>query len=95
MHSADEVPVRLEQLKQNGYRMVVCDMVTHTIARQMEMDAFLITSGIDSIHAAVAQALHISQWFRRLRQENMFLRSITLDQNGRVVVLDTGGAVFY
>ena len=95
MHGADEVPVRLEQLKQNGYRMVVCDMVTHTIARQMEMDAFLITSGIDSIHAAVSQALHISQWFRRLRQENMFLRSITLDQNGRVVVLDTGGAVFY
>lgn len=27
---ADEVPVTLERLKEEGYRMVVCDMVTHT-----------------------------------------------------------------
>ncbi len=95
VHSADEVRRRLEQLRQNGYRMVVCDMVTHTIARQMDLDAFLITSGIDSIQAALEQALHISQWFRRLQQENRFLRTVTQDQNGRVVVLDSGGAVFY
>lgn len=95
VHSADEVRRRLEQLRQNGYRMVVCDMVTHTIARQMDLDAFLITSGIDSIQAALEQALHISQWFRCLQQENRFLRTVTQDQNGRVVVLDSGGAVFY
>lgn len=95
VHSAAEVSDTLEQLKQNGYRMVVCDMVTHTIARQMELDAFLITSGIESLHTAIDQALHFSMWFGLLRQENMFLRCITQDQNGRVVVLDTDGAVFY
>lgn len=95
VHSADEVTHILERLKQDGYRMVVCDMVAHRIARQMELDAFLITSGVESLHAAIDQALNISSWFGRLRQENMFLRSITQDQNGCVAVLDTDGTVFY
>lgn len=95
VHSAEEVTNTLAQLKENGYRMVVCDMVTHTIARQMELDAFLITSGVEGLHAAIDQALSISLWYGRLWQENMFLRCITQDQNGRVVVLNTEGTVFY
>lgn len=95
VHSADEVTHTLEQLKQNGYRMVVCDMVTHRIARNMELDAFLITSGVESLQAAIGQAQNIGLWFGRLRQENVFLRCITQDQNGRVVVLDANGTIFY
>lgn len=95
VHSTQEVTHTLERLKQGDYRMVVCDMVTHTVARQMGLDAFLITSGVESLHAAIDHALDISAWFRRLRQENLFLRSITQGQNGRVVVMDAGGGVFY
>ncbi|MEG0898307.1 MAG: PrpR N-terminal domain-containing protein [Oscillospiraceae bacterium] len=95
VHSAQEVMYTLERLKQGDYRMVVCDMITHTIARQMGLDAFLITSGVESLHVAIDQALGISAWFRRLRQENLFLRSITQGQNGRVVVLNRDGGVFY
>lgn len=92
---ADEVPEVLKRLRQDGYRMVVCDMVTHRVAREMGMDAFLITSGVESMHTAFDQALNISQWFGRIRQENTFLRSITQDQNGRVVVLWPDGKLFY
>ena len=38
VRSAEEVRHTLERLKQGGYRMVVCDMVTHTIAREMGFD---------------------------------------------------------
>ncbi len=95
VYSSDEAEETLKKLKAEGYRMVVCDMVTHTLARKMELDAFLITSGMESMHTAIGQAINISLWFGRLRQENMFLRSITQDQNGRVVVLDEQGAIFY
>lgn len=95
VRSAEEAARVLEQLKQDGCRKVVCDMVTHRIACNMELDAFLITSGVESLQVAIGQALNISLWFSRLRQENVFLRSITQDQNGRVVVLNTGGGIFY
>lgn len=95
VHSAEEASHTLEQLKQDGYRMVVCDAVTHTTARQMGFDAFLITSGTESLHAAIDQAINISAWFSKLRQDNIFLRSITQGQNGRVVVLEPDGSLFY
>ena len=88
VRSAEEVRHTLARLKQGGYRMVVCDMVTHTIAREMGFDAFLITSGIESLHSAIDQAVNISTWFGQLRQENLFLRSITQEQGGRVVVME-------
>lgn len=95
VHSREEVPMILEKLKEEGYRMVVCDMVAHTVARQLGLDAFLITSGVEGLYMAIDQAVTISTWLGRLRQENTFLRSITLDQNGRVVVLEMDGTIFY
>lgn len=95
VHSVDEVRHTLERLKQGGYRMVVCDMVTHTIAREMGFDAFLITSGVESLHTAIDQAINVSVWFAHMRQENILLRSITQGENGRVIVLDPDGSLFY
>ena len=94
VRSAEEVRHTLERLKQGGYRMVVCDMVAPH-AREMGFDAFLITSGIESLHSAIDQAVNISTWFGQLRQENLFLRSITQEQGGRVVVMEPDGSLYY
>lgn len=93
VHSAEEVSSTLSRLRQGGYRMVVCDMITHTVARRMELDAFLITSGEESLHAAFERALALGMSFRRLREENQFLRGAVRD-GARVVVLDAGGALY-
>lgn len=95
VHSADEVTSTLQRLQEGGYRMVVCDMVTHTVARQLGLDAFLITSGMESLHAALDQALSISEWYSQQRREIMLLRRITQGQNGRAIVLNGDGTVFY
>ena len=44
---------------------------------------------------AIDQAVNISTWFGQLRQENLFLRSITQEQGGRVVVMEPDGSLFY
>ena len=95
VHSADEVANTLQRLQEGGYRMVVCDMVTHTVARQLGLDAFLITSGMESLHTALDQALSISEWYSQQRREIMLLRRITQGQNGRAIVLNSDGTVFY
>ena len=95
VHSAEEVADTLQRLKEGGYRMVVCDMVTHTVARQLGLDAFLITSGMESLHAAIDQALSISEWYSQQRWEILLLRRITQGQNGRAIVLKEDGTIFY
>ena len=95
VHSGQEAARTLERLKEGGYRMVVGDMVTHTLARQMGLDAFLVTSGAEAIQEALELALTISIKSRELRQENLFLRSIVQARRDRVIVLEEGGALFY
>ena len=95
VHSADEVTNTLQRLQEGGYRMVVCDMVTHTVARQLGLDAFLITTGMESLHTAFDQALSISEWYSQQRREIMLLRRITQGQNGRAIMLNSDGTVFY
>lgn len=95
VHSAEEVEPILTRLREEGTRVVVCDMITHTVARRVGLDAFLITSGAESLHGAIKQAVQISNCFRRQRQENIFLRAITQGQSGRVVVLESDGNMFY
>lgn len=95
VYSAEDASEVLKRLKENGYRMVVGDMVTHTLARQMGLDAFLVTSGAEALRAALEQAITIGSRSRSLRQENLFLSSIARSKHDHVLVLDQEGALFY
>lgn len=95
VRSEAEAESTLKRLQQGGYRMVVGDMVTHTIARRMGFDAFLITSGAESLHAAMEQAVVQGQTYRRLWRENQMLRRIAKPEKGVVVVQKRDGSVCY
>lgn len=85
----------LTSLQQSGYRMVIGDMVTHTIAQELGLNAFLITSGSESLRSAFQQAIDMSAGFHRLRQENVFLRCIVREEAENVVVLDEQGGLYF
>lgn len=90
-----EIYSTLTDLQQNGYRMVIGDMVTHTIAQTLGLNAFLITSGSESLHSAFQQAIAMSAGFHRLRRENMFLRCIVREEAENIVVLDELGNLHF
>lgn len=95
VHETKEIPPVLTQLQQEGYRMVIGGMMTHTIAQQMGLNAFLITSGAESLHGAFQQAITLGAGFRRLRLENLFLTSIMREESENVLVLDESGNMVY
>lgn len=95
IHSQDQAVEALETLKQKGYRMVVSDMITHTVALRLSMDAVLITSGMESILSALEQAVTISVCFQNLRRENLILRNVAQTENAYTIVLDASGTVTY
>ena len=95
VHSGEEAGAALRRLAQGGCRTVVGDMVTHTLARGMGLEAFLVTSGAEAIRAALEQAMAIGSRSRALRQENLFLRSIAQSKHDQVIVLDPAGGLYY
>ena len=82
VHSEQEIVDTLDLLKLGGYKMIISGMHTYTIARQKGFDAFLI-AGMESVYDAFNQAIAISSHFRKLQQENLFLKRIANDRSGR------------
>lgn len=89
-----EAETNLERLQAEGCSMVICDMVTQHIARQLGMNAILITSGAESIIEAYDQAVQICQSYAATREENAFLRSILQSSGADTVVMSEDGEVF-
>lgn len=95
VYSAEEAERALSRLRQGGYKMVVSDVVTHTLALQNNMTAFLITSGMESIHTAFDEAVRISSYFQDLRREVHFLRQVARERENNTVILDPEGELCY
>lgn len=95
IHHEDEVIHTLQSLKGKGYRMVLCDMISNTIAKRMGLNAILITSGQESISSAFDQAVRLCSSYSNIKEEKRFYAEILRGGNDHVVVLKNGGEIFF
>lgn len=95
IHSVEDAQSTLSRLREGGYCMVISDVITHTVAQQMGFDAFLITSGPESLYTALTQAATQAQIYRRLRHENQLLRRVNQLEDTGIVVFCTDGSLYY
>ena len=72
-----------------------CDMVTYTAAKEMDVNAFLITSSAESIRAAFDQAVFFCSANRQLRSENQFLRQLLHKRTSQTVVFTRAGKLVF
>lgn len=93
--STEQAMLILQQLKNDGYHAILCDMITYTIARESSMNAFLITSGMESIRAAFDTAVLYCSSYSHIRNENHFLRQLIQGRDARTVVFTGDGKLFY
>jgi transcriptional regulator with PAS, ATPase and Fis domain len=95
INSADEALIVLKHLMSSGYHAVLCDMITYTTAQTLGMDAFLITSGMESIRAALETAVQYCRNNSALRDENHFLRFLIRGRAIQTVVFTGDGKLFF
>ncbi len=88
VNDAATAEAALESLSAQGVHTVICDMVTHRIARSRGMNALLITSGESSLQQALQETVEQASTFRRIRNENHFMRSIIQMDSRQSVVLN-------
>lgn len=95
IHNGNEVKSTLEDLKKQGYRMVLCDMITHTLAKNLGLNAILITSGTEGISSAFDQAVKLCRGFSCIKEENRFLASLIKEQDQDTVVFDSHKNLYF
>ncbi|NDL66662.1 sigma-54-dependent transcriptional regulator [Anaerotalea alkaliphila] len=95
IHSTEEAKGKLMELKANGYHMVICDMVTNTLAKTLGLNSILITSGIESIEDAFDQAIKATTNHRKLINEKNLYSELLMHQKADTILFDPSGAVLY
>jgi len=95
IHDESEVHSALKDLKNQGYRMVLCDIIANTTAKQLGLSAILITSGGENITNAFDQAVKVSNNYTGIRAEIAFLRSVICEKDRHTVILKDDASVFF
>lgn len=88
IHNVDEVQTTLEKLKAEGYRMVLCDMITTTLAKRIGLNAILITSGDESIMSAFDQAIKVYKSYIHVKEDYKLLVDVLSNHDKSIFVFD-------
>ncbi|GGJ99109.1 sigma-54-dependent Fis family transcriptional regulator [Lentibacillus kapialis] len=67
--SRDEVSGHLEELKQQGFNVVIGDVITVQVAEQIGLRGVLITSGKEAVTDAFEEGKRIYSFFRRVNSQ--------------------------
>lgn len=76
LHDHSDVHKTLAILKSKGYQMILCDMITDSLAKQYDLSSILITSGVESIELAYDQAIEAYHIHQNLTQKVDLLSGI-------------------
>lgn len=95
IHNEGEARERLQDLSKNGCDMVLCDMITNSLAKQYGISSILITSGTESIETAVEQAVQISLTGQAMKHRIHFFRSILEERKESVFVYTDAQELVY
>lgn len=86
---------QMEHLKDLGYEMVLCDMVGTSIARDLGMNFILITSGKESVEAALDQAVRFSKIFSITRQQSQVLKAAAVQSRESLFIYTKEGELYF
>lgn len=91
IQSAEEALPKLTELKEKGYSVAVCDVITYQIAPKLGMNAVLVTSGYETVESMLNQAIRLTRRFLHSRQELAHLTLSFQNSPHGCTILDSRG----
>lgn len=76
VHSANDAEGSIEQLRSDGYHVILGDMITATKAQQQGMNGILITSGVESIQDAFNRASQLCASYMAMKTQTTLLETM-------------------
>ncbi|MDR9856372.1 PrpR N-terminal domain-containing protein [Paenibacillus sp. VCA1] len=90
-----ETEALLRQLKEDGYQLIMGDVVTFETASRLGLLGILIQSGRESIFDAFKEAATVSRWLSKSRREIERLKGVLQAAAQDLMVLSESGDVVY
>ena len=86
----DQMNIKKEMLtlKNNGYEMILCDMIGTSVAYELGLNFILITSGRESIDSAINRAVQYSSLFSYYKEQASLFKS-AITQSGETLFIYT------
>lgn len=85
----------LQAAKKNGCTLVLCDIAGTNAAKRLNLNSILITSGTESIHAAIDNAIELIHSTEHVyKQKDLFQRLLTCDDR-EFLIYDPAGSLWF
>ncbi|MBT2216019.1 PrpR N-terminal domain-containing protein [Virgibacillus dakarensis] len=91
--SQNEVLSNLEQLKQQGFSVVIGDVITVEVAKQIGLRGVLITSGKEAVMSAIEEGIRDYNFFRRVNYKYRYFQNAFRSIPAPIVILNKHGEV--
>lgn len=95
IRTTSEANALLDKLKEQGYQTVICDTVPYSYAKLIGLTPVLFTSSMESLKAAVDQAVYICQTHRELYHSLALMHQLLDISANRFLVLSLTGECLY
>ncbi|BEU86709.1 hypothetical protein TAMA11512_01730 [Selenomonas sp. TAMA-11512] len=86
-----EIPVQLKTLKKGAYPLIVGDVITTRLAKGLGFNTILVTSGQESIDAALDDVVNWHWNFQVLEERNRLYQEIVCCSSDIVFIYDNAG----
>lgn len=91
----EETEPLLQKLKQDGYELILGDVVTFETASKMGLLGILIQSGREAIFSAFKEAKTVSRWMMKNKQEVERLKAFLTATADDFIIFSENGEVVY
>ena len=95
VNNSDEIVDCLNELKQQGYSLIVGDVITCNNARRVGLNTILVTSGEESVQSALTQSVKWHANNMKMQNRNKLFISIMQKFNRGVCVFDMKKNMLY
>ena len=95
INTTSEANSLLDKLKEQGYKTVICDTVPYNYAKLIGITPILLTSSMESLKAAVDQAVYTWQTHRDLYHSLSLMHQLLDSSANRFLVLSRTGECIY
>ncbi|MEH2930922.1 PrpR N-terminal domain-containing protein [Candidatus Ventrimonas sp. KK005] len=95
IHHPDELNEVLKTLKNEGRKLVLCDVITETVARKAGLEPILILSGSEGIEKALEYSINMCNAIEEIRERSRLFTEALQMQGMRTIIMKKEGTVLF